>query len=96
MWIMLAAPAAAGQAVPSEADLRSVFRMFDQDRNGFVTADEQPRVTRITVNGPQRAEIRPSRSWIAQYDGDGDGRVSEREFVIRAAAEIASYASRDR
>jgi Ca2+-binding EF-hand superfamily protein len=95
MWIVLAIAAAAaggqGAGMPGHADLQRMFALMDRDRDGFVTANEQPRVTRTRAEGPNRVEIRPSRSWIASYDFDGDGRVSRREFVGRAAAEISTY-----
>jgi Ca2+-binding EF-hand superfamily protein len=97
MLIVLAmAAAAAGQGAPSGADLQNMFRAMDRDGNGYVTANEQPRVTRISVDGPNRATIRPSRSWISSYDANGDGRVSQREFVSGATAEIAAYNARSR
>ena len=100
MWTVLAIVAAAaggqGAGTPGHADLQNMFALMDRDRNGFVTADEQPRVARIRAEGANRVEIRPSSSWISSYDSDGDGRVSRREFVGRAAAEVSAYEARAR
>ena len=95
MWILLAIAAAVGQGAgaPTGADLQHMFTLMDRDRDGFVTATEQPRVTRARAEGPHRVEIRPGRSWISSYDTDGDGRVSRREFLSRAAAEVSAYES---
>ena len=100
MWIVLAFVAAAtggqGAGVPGHADLQRMFALMDRDRDGFVAAHEQPRVTRARADGSNRVEIRPSRSWISRYDSDGDGRVSQREFVSRASAEISTYTASSR
>ena len=93
MWMVMGLLAAAGahSGAPDRAELQQMFALMDRDGNGYVTSSEQPRVPRVTVNGPGRGEIRPGRTWISSYDSDGDGRVSRREFVSRAAAEISAH-----
>ena len=94
MWtiLALAAAAAGAQGAPSRADLNGIFSAMDRDGNGFVTADESPRVTNVRSRDGTRATLRIGGDWIARYDANGDGRVGRGEFLSAAEAEIAAYA----
>ena len=91
MWILvaLATAAAAGQNAPGRSDLQAMFQLMDRNGDGYITANEAPRVTRVRAAGVQTGAIRPGAGWIEGYDRDADGRVSQAEFVSGAEAEIA-------
>jgi hypothetical protein len=65
--------------VASEAELREAFYVFDRDEDGFVTPDELWNVMRrLGMLGG--IEYGDCRRMVAAHDGDGDGRISFREF----------------
>ncbi|CAN6280839.1 unnamed protein product [Urochloa humidicola] len=70
--------------VASEVELREAFYVFDRDEDGFVSADELWNVMRrlgmMAGGGGGAAELDECRRMIAAHDGDGDGRISFREF----------------
>ena len=62
MWILLAmaTAAAAGQGAPDRTDLQTMFQLMDRNGDGYITANEAPRVTQRSHR--QRADrSRPSR-----------------------------------
>ncbi|GJM97033.1 hypothetical protein PR202_ga13928 [Eleusine coracana subsp. coracana] len=73
--------------VASEAELREAFYVFDRDEDGFVTPGELWNVMR-RLGMPEGARYDDCRRMIAAHDGDGDGRISFREF--RAMMENAA------
>lgn len=73
--------------VASEAELREAFYVFDRDEDGFVTPGELWNVMR-RLGMPEGARYEDCRRMIAAHDGDGDGRISFREF--RAMMENAA------
>ena len=95
MWSLIALLAAAGATTPDRTDLQAMFQAMDRDGNGFISASEAPRLTRIEASGSNRTTIRQTGNWIARYDANGDGRVSRLEFVNGAAAEVAAYRAGD-
>ncbi|CAL4945061.1 unnamed protein product [Urochloa decumbens] len=78
--------------VASEAELREAFYVFDRDEDGFVGAGELWNVMRrlgmMAEGGGGAARLEDCRRMIAAHDGDGDGRISFREF--RAMMENAA------
>lgn len=74
MIVFLALACLAGQA-PGVAESR--FRRLDRNGDGFITANEAPRVavTRGAAPSPGGA------AWIRAYDRNGDGRVSAVEYA---------------
>ena len=83
MWILLVltTAAAVGQAAPERTELQSMFELMDRNGDGFITANEAPRVTRVRAASVQTGDSRPGPGWIEGHDSDGDGRVSQAEFV---------------
>ncbi|XP_062214208.1 probable calcium-binding protein CML18 [Phragmites australis] len=65
--------------VASEGELREAFYVFDRDEDGFVGAAELWNVMR-RLGMPEGAAYDDCRRMIAAHDGDGDGRISFREF----------------
>ena len=91
MWIVLAAMvgATAGQGAPDRTDLQTMFQLMDRNGDGYITANEAPRITQVRTASLQSGASRPGAEWIEGYDRDGDGRVSQNEFVSGAEGEIA-------
>jgi hypothetical protein len=63
--------------------VQSVFNRMDRDGNGFITANEAPRVSRARQAGPAAPSSASSGAqlWIQTYDRDGDSRVSVPEYI---------------
>jgi len=62
---------------PAVDEALASFRLFDLDGDGFLTGEEVHHVLDflgIDAEGDARA-------WVAELDLDGDGRVSEAEFL---------------
>ena len=76
MVVFLALVCLASQA-PSVAESR--FRRLDRDGDGFVTANEAPRVA--VTRGAAGAPSPGGAAWIRTYDRDGDGKVSAAEYA---------------
>lgn len=88
MWLILALAAisdaaAAGQSGEARAVLEARFQRIDRDGNGYVTGNEAPRVAMSRCQCSEAAAS-PSAGWIADFDEDGDERVSAGEFVSRS------------
>ena len=62
---------------------------MDRNGDGYITVNEAPRVTRVRAASVQTGASHPSTGWIEGYDSDGDGRVSQAEFVSGAKGEAA-------
>ena len=62
MWILLAlvTAAAGGQDAPDRTDLQTMFQMMDRNGDGYISANEAPRVTRVRAASVQTG-VRPSR-----------------------------------
>ena len=94
MWSILIAAAVGGGAVPEQADtgqaraaVEARFQRIDRDRNGFITANEAPRVASGAV---QPEAVPTATSWIETYDSDGDARISPAEYLARSLARQSS------
>ncbi len=68
------------------AFLVSSFGTMDRDKSGFIEPLEAPRVAVRVENASERTEIagvQGQNMWIVRHDRDGDGKVSEAEFVAQ-------------
>ncbi|KAG8098738.1 hypothetical protein GUJ93_ZPchr0013g35543 [Zizania palustris] len=65
--------------VAGEDELREAFYVFDRDENGYITAAELRNVLR-RLGMEEGGRYGDCERMIAAHDGDGDGRVSFREF----------------
>ncbi|KAG8098739.1 hypothetical protein GUJ93_ZPchr0013g37032 [Zizania palustris] len=65
--------------VAGEGELREAFYVFDRDEDGYITAAELWNVLR-RLRMEEGARYGDCERMIAAHDGDGDGRVSFREF----------------
>ncbi|KAL5210546.1 hypothetical protein ABZP36_006169 [Zizania latifolia] len=65
--------------VAGEGELREAFYVFDRDEDGYITAAELWNVLR-RLGMEEGARYGDCERMIAAHDGDGDGRVSFREF----------------
>ncbi|KAH6758445.1 hypothetical protein C2S51_018680 [Perilla frutescens var. frutescens] len=66
-------------AEPSLDEVREAFRMFDQNNDGFVDAEELKKVMNsLGLVGLSEQEC---KRMIMVFDDDGDGRISFGEFV---------------
>lgn len=61
-----------------EKDMLDVFRMFDKNGDGFITADE---LSLVMTNLGQSMSDDEVREMIGEADNDGDGRIDYEEFV---------------
>ncbi|KAG8061473.1 hypothetical protein GUJ93_ZPchr0003g18263 [Zizania palustris] len=68
-----------GSKVAGEDELREAFYVFDRDEDGYITATELWNVLR-RLGMEKGAHYGDCVRMIAAQDGDGDGRVSFREF----------------
>lgn len=75
----------------SEEQLRQLFRMFDRDGNGFITAAELAHSMAKLGHALTAEEL---TGMIREADTDGDGRISFQEFsqAITSAAFDNSWA----
>ncbi|KAL5218707.1 hypothetical protein ABZP36_019391 [Zizania latifolia] len=68
-----------GSKVAGEDELREAFYVFDRDEDGYITATELWNVLR-RLGMEEGSRYGDCMRMIAAQDGDGDGRVSFREF----------------
>lgn len=64
----------------TESELREAFHVFDRDDDGFVGPGELWNVLRRLGMGMPGTKEADCARMIAAHDGDGDGRISFREF----------------
>lgn len=91
-FVALVAPELLSSKSPySEAQLRQLFRMFDRDGNGFITAAELAHSMAKLGHALTAEEL---TGMIREADTDGDGRISFQEFAqaITSAAFDNSWA----
>ncbi|CAG0914040.1 unnamed protein product [Notodromas monacha] len=69
----------------SDAEIKAVFRLFDKDGDGFITASEFSQVMTQLGESIPESDI---QDMIAEADTDGDNRMSYEEFqrVVVAAS----------
>ncbi|XP_020085561.1 neo-calmodulin-like [Ananas comosus] len=66
-----------GAGVDEEEELREAFRVFDADRNGYISAEE---VRRVLAGLGRRCSLKECRLMIRGVDRNGDGVVDFEEF----------------
>lgn len=90
-FVDLLVPELNDEALPyTEEQLRDLFRAFDRDGNGFITAVELAHSMARLGHALTAKEL---TEMIKEADTDGDGRISYSEFVVAitsAAFETAS------
>lgn len=59
-------------------ELRNAFCMFDQDEDGFITAEE---LSFMLSELGEKFSIKEAQELIEKVDNDGDGKVNYFEFV---------------
>ena len=69
---------ARGKGEHSKADVVEAFRVFDEDGNGFITADE---LHHNMTNLGQKLSTEEANDMIKKADVDGDGQINYEEFV---------------
>lgn len=79
-FVGLVAPQLLPEKSPyTEAQLRQLFRMFDRDGNGFITAAELAHSMAKLGHALTAEEL---TGMIREADTDGDGRISFQEFSL--------------
>lgn len=58
-------------------DIRKVFKLFDEDGNGFLTIYDLKRITKELGEEMEDSEL---NEMIERGDSDGDGKVSFEDF----------------
>ena len=61
----------------SKEDIRKVFRLFDEDNTGYITAQNLKRIAKDLGENMEEIEI---REMIERADTDGDGRITFEDF----------------
>ena len=67
------------QETDLEQDLRMAFKLFDEDDNGLISAEELRKVLASLQMDYSDAEI---DKMVEEADLDGDGFISYNEFVL--------------
>jgi Ca2+-binding EF-hand superfamily protein len=76
---MMKAHLIAEGAEPTEEDeLRAVFQVFDQNKNGYITAAE---LKSAMINLGERLTTEELQAMINAADIDGDGQIDYNEFL---------------
>ena len=87
MWLIVVAAMVSETNIPEPAAEEAAqgalarFERIDRDRNGYITANEAPRVA--LVRGSGSGPVPNARSWIETHDQDGDSQVSRAEYLSR-------------
>ncbi|XP_024388042.1 probable calcium-binding protein CML11 [Physcomitrium patens] len=76
-FVSLMGPELVKAVVYSDKELLTVFRAFDRDGNGFITAAE---LAHSMAKLGQTLSVTELRTMIREADSDGDGRISFSEF----------------
>lgn len=74
----LVAPEVVSESPYSEEELRAIFRVFDRDGNGYITAAE---LAHSMARLGHALTVKELTGMIKEADTDGDGRISFPEFV---------------
>lgn len=74
----LVAPEVVPESPYSEEQLRAIFRVFDRDGNGYITAAE---LAHSMARLGHALTVEELTGMIKEADTDGDGRISFAEFV---------------
>ncbi|URE30200.1 calcium-binding protein [Musa troglodytarum] len=82
------APVMTEQAVVDQKQLLEVFRCFDRDGNGFISAAE---LARSMARMGQPLTFVELTDMMQQADADGDGVISFEEFAAVMAKSAAEF-----
>lgn len=66
--------------------MRSAFQRFDANRNGLLEPRELAQMLRTALPSLTPEQLRMVLAHLHQYDLDGDGALSFREFTIAMRA----------
>merc|ERR1711872_384967 len=64
--------------VDEEADLREAFKIFDRDRDGFISMKELKKVSNMLGTMLTKEEL---KEFMDEADADGNGKLDYDEFV---------------
>merc|ERR1712215_46832 len=64
--------------VDEEADLREAFKIFDRDKDGYITMKELKKVANMLGTMLTKEEL---EEFMAEADADGNGKLDYDEFV---------------
>lgn len=79
-FVALVAPEIVPAKSPySEKQMRAIFKMFDRDGNGFITANELSHSMEKLGHELSAEEL---TAMIKEADSDGDGQISFDEFCV--------------
>ncbi|KAL3874262.1 hypothetical protein ACJMK2_037302 [Sinanodonta woodiana] len=67
----------------AEEELREAFRVFDRDRNGFISAAE---LRHAMENLGEKLTDEDVKGMVREADADGDGQINYEEFVAMMIA----------
>ena len=90
MWLIVVAAMVSESNVPEPAADTAAqsalerFQRIDRDRNGYITANEAPRIASTRGSAADPAPTGPS--WIESYDQNKDSQVSSAEYLSRSLA----------
>ncbi|XP_020258256.1 calmodulin-like protein 12 [Asparagus officinalis] len=62
----------------AEEELREVFKVFDRDQNGYISANE---LINVMISLGEKLTEEEAEQMIREADLDGDGQVNYQEFV---------------
>ncbi|KAK6928172.1 EF-hand domain [Dillenia turbinata] len=65
---------------PSLEEVNEAFRVFDENKDGFIDAEELQRVMTI-LGHKEGSKIADCKKMIRAYDENGDGRIDFHEFL---------------
>jgi len=71
-----------------EERMFAAFEKFDKDKNGFITAEE---LIELMAEGGKTISADEATSIIAEVDTNGDGEISEEEFMAMWTRKDAAY-----
>ncbi|XP_020598131.1 calmodulin-like protein 8 [Phalaenopsis equestris] len=64
--------------INKEDELKEVFKVFDRDQNGFISAAE---LKNVLISLGEKLTDEEAEQMIKEADFDGDGRVNYNDFV---------------
>ncbi|CAJ0967996.1 unnamed protein product [Ranitomeya imitator] len=65
-----------GLSSKSQAEVKKVFEILDQDKSGYIEEDE----LKTSVLAPENSPISETKNFLSAGDSDGDGKIGVEEF----------------